>query len=141
MPALKKMPCREGKTVQVRDRGAFNQALQLFAAREAHSRLFRFAFNDEIAMAFQQVLRVGRDGSKEAHFHTELPPGGIRPGGFVTIVHERGQDESDVALHVCVVRVYNFVPFAFEDRRDVRGVNARDILKKIPSALDPARCE
>ena len=83
-----KMPGGKRKTVQIRHRMAFDQALQLFAAGEAHCGLFRLSLEDEVAVAVHQIACVRRHGAEESHLHSVPAPCLLSPISFLPKIHE-----------------------------------------------------
>src|SRR5881409_3176845 len=108
---------------------AFDKPRHGFPSRQSHGGVLRLALNNEIAVTFQQLARMRRDGSEEADPHSAVALCLLSPLTFVSDVHEGRQDEGEIPLDVFAVRVDDLVTVCFEYGGEICSMDAGYVLE------------
>src|SRR5437870_13356814 len=89
-------------------------------------------------MVLQSLRRMGSHRSKEANAHAALPRL-FSPSNFMTIVDDRRQYKTQVAVHRLFVGKNNFMTSRRENCCQIGRMDARHILINLAHAFDQTR--
>src|SRR5207244_5716404 len=92
-----KIPPWKRQRVEIGDGVADDTAGQFFTRRESTDGSLGLPQHDEVPVRVEELRQLRRGETDETNLQAAIPPGAA-PCGLATVVHERGQDDRDLAV-------------------------------------------
>src|SRR5439155_17190680 len=118
------IPSWKRQRVEIGDGVADDAAGQFFTTRESTDGILGLPQYDEVPVRVEELRELRRGETDETDPQAAIPLGPT-PCGLATVVHERSQDDRDIAVESRSIGPDNFVARLGAQRRDISQLHAR----------------